>query len=246
MTLFVGTSGWAYKEWKPDFYPEDVPQSRFLEHYGRELSACEINATFYRLQSDDTFRKWAVGTPESFRFAIKAHRGLTHGKKLAPADENAGLMTRFLESVRTLGERLGVVLFQLPPYRPRDDDALQRLLDALPEEGRYAFEFRNDSWDEPGVRAMIAARGAALCVSETAGDVPPSLPEGALGYVRLRAERYSEAARDRWLDLLVRESEHRDVYAFAKHEGIPAGDPFGGIGLAQWLRAGRGSVATNA
>ena len=237
MTLFVGTSGWAYKEWKPDFYPADLPQTRFLEHYGRQLSACEINATFYRLQSDDTFNKWAAGTPEEFRFAIKAHRGLTHGKKLAPTDENAGLMTRFLESVRTLGTRLGVVLFQLPPYRKRDDEALQRLLDALPEGPGYAFEFRNETWDDPNVRALLATRGAALCVSETEGKVPASLPDGRVGYIRLRAERYTPEARAGWLELLRRESADRDVYAFAKHEGIPAGDPFGGIGLAQWLRA---------
>ncbi|MDQ4065147.1 MAG: DUF72 domain-containing protein [Actinomycetota bacterium] len=237
MTLFVGTSGWAYKEWKPDFYPADLPQTRFLEHYGRELSACEINATFYRLQSEDTFTKWAAGTPKDFRFAIKAHRGLTHSKKLAPSDDNAGLMTRFLESIRTLGERLGVILFQLPPYRKRDDDALQRLLDALPEGPGYAFEFRNDTWDNPDVRALLATRGAALCISETKGEVPQSLPDGRVAYIRLRAERYTAEGRAGWLDLLTRESASRDVYAFAKHEGIPAGDPFGGIGLAQWLRA---------
>jgi uncharacterized protein YecE (DUF72 family) len=246
MTLFIGTSGWAYKEWKPDFYPADLPQTRFLEHYGRELSACEINATFYRLQSEETFGKWATGTPAEFRFAIKAHRGLTHGKKLAPTDENASLMTRFLESVRTLGERLGVVLFQLPPYRKRDDGALQRLLDALPEGPGYAFEFRNQTWEAPEIRALLATRGAALCVSESEGKVPAALPPGRVGYIRLRAERYSADARDEWLELLTREAATRDVYAFAKHEGIPAGDPYGGIGLAQWLQARSNVVAREA
>ncbi|MGH2756540.1 MAG: DUF72 domain-containing protein [Actinomycetota bacterium] len=233
MSLFVGTSGWAYKEWKPDFYPDDLPQTRFLEHYGRLLSACEINATFYRLQSNETFGKWAAGTPESFRFSIKAHRGLTHAKSIAPDDKEA-LLTRFLESIATLGERLGVVLLQFPPYRRRDDAALRALIDALPTQHSYAFEFRHESWVDDEIAGLIAERGT-ICLSETKGEVPESLPSGPLGYVRLRAERYSDSARDGWRALLEKESSTRDVYAFAKHEGIPAGDPFGGIGLAQWL-----------
>ncbi len=239
MTLFVGTSGWAYKEWKPDFYPADLPQTRFLGHYSNRLSACEINATFYRLQSEDTFRKWAGTTSPDFRFSLKAHRGLTHSKKLAPADENTGLLTRFLESFAALNDKLGVVLFQLPPYRHRDDDALARLLDVLPESHRYAFEFRHESWADATVGQKIAERGATVCLSETEGKVPESLPDGPLAYVRLRAERYSPEARDGWRELLAQEGARRDVFAFAKHEGIPAGDPFGGIGLAQWLRAAR-------
>jgi len=232
--LYIGTSGWAYKEWKPDFYPPDLPQSRFLEHYGRVLSACEINATFYRLQSPDTFRKWAAGTPESFRFAIKAHRGITHSKSIAP-DDKGGLLTGFLESIATLEDRLGVVLLQFPPYRRRDDEGLTALLDVLPKERRYAFEFRHESWDDGDLHRLIAERGGTICLSETKGEVPESLPDGPLAYVRLRAERYSDGARDGWRALLEKESSTRDVYAFAKHEGIPAGDPYGGIGLAQWL-----------
>ncbi|HEV3471682.1 MAG TPA: DUF72 domain-containing protein [Actinomycetota bacterium] len=239
MTLFVGTSGWAYKEWKPDFYPVDLPQTRFLDHYSRQLSACEINATFYRLQSEDTFRKWAGATADEFKFALKAHRGLTHSKQLAPGDENTGLLTRFLESFAALDDKLGVVLFQLPPYRHRDDDALQRLLYVLPLQHRYAFEFRHESWADARVADTIAERGATVCLSETEGKVPESLPDGPLAYVRLRAERYSPEARDSWRELLEQEGAARDVFAFAKHEGVPAGDPFGGIGLAQWLRAPR-------
>jgi uncharacterized protein YecE (DUF72 family) len=234
MTLFIGTSGWAYKEWKPDFYPEELPQKRFLEHYARFLSACEINATFYRLQSPDTFRRWAEGTSDTFRFSIKAHRGLTHSKSIAPTDKE-GLLTGFLESVGTLGDRLGVVLLQFPPYRRRDDEDLAALMDALPSERHHAFEFRHESWDDPAVKAAIAERGGTICLSETKGEVPEELPPGPLAYVRLRAERYSDAARDGWRALLEKESSTRDVYAFAKHEGIPAGDPYGGIGLAQWL-----------
>lgn len=234
MALFVGTSGWAYREWKPGFYPEDLPAQRFLEHYGQVLTACEINATFYRLQSEDTVRRWAGATPEAFRFTAKAHRRLTHGKRLGGDDE--GFLEAFLRQAAAFGGRLGAVLFQLPPYRRRDDGALAALLDALPG-GRYAFEFRHDSWGDPEVAAALAERGAAVCISNSDGSVPAALPPGPFAYVRLRTDRYSEVARAAWAGLLEREAAGRDVFCFAKHEGIPAGDPYGGVGLAQWLAA---------
>lgn len=234
MTLYVGTSGFAYKEWKPDFYPEDLPRSKFLEHYGRLLSACEINATFYRLQKHETVARWAAATPETFRFSMKAHRSLTHGRTVALDDDKRSLLEAWLASVRMLGERLGIVLFQYPPYRRRDDDGLSELLGALGEL-RFAVEFRHASWDHPGVSDRIAEAGGTTCVSETVGKVPASLPPGPVAYVRLRNDRYGEDERAGWAELLRAEAVRRDVFAFAKHEGIPADDPYGGIGLAQWL-----------
>lgn len=235
MSLFVGTSGWAYREWKPDFYPEDLPQSSFLQHYSSVLTACEINATFYRLQSESTVTRWAAGTPESFRFTTKAHRRLTHGKQIAPDEEQRGFLDTFLRSVSLLGPRLGAVLFQFPPYRRRDDEAFERLLTSLPAGIRCAFEFRHDSWIAPEVTERIAAASGTVCVSDKEGNAPTELPPGPFGYVRLRADRYSPEARTAWRDLVVAESESRPVFVFAKHEDIPADDPFGGLGLATWL-----------
>lgn len=234
MTLRVGTSGWAYKEWKPDFYPADLPQRRFLEHYSARLSACEINATFYRLQSDDTMKRWAAETPDSFRFALKAHRSLTHGKTIDPS-ANMEFLEAFFARAAILGVRLGAVLFQFPAYRHRDDDALDRLLGAVTARVPCAFEFRSPTWDHPDIVRVVADAGATVCVSNTDGTVPDALPPGPLGYVRLRTDRYSSQARAAWQELLGKEAARRDVFAFAKHEGIPAGDPFGGIGLACWL-----------
>jgi uncharacterized protein YecE (DUF72 family) len=235
MSLHVGTSGWAYKEWRPEFYPADLAQTRFLEHYGRRLSACEINATFYRLQKDATCVRWAEATPHAFRFSIKAHRRLTHRRTLAPDSETRSYLDTFLKSVAILGERLGTVLFQFPPYRHRDDDALDAFLEALPAEIPYAFEFRHESWVSPDIERRISAAGATVCVSDKTGVVPNALPPGPIGYVRLRAERYDIDSRARWLTLLNEEARNRHVYAFAKHEGIPASDRFGGVGLASWL-----------
>lgn len=232
MALYIGTSGWAYKEWKPDFYPEKLPQAKFLRHYGAELTACEINATFYRMQTASTFTKWAAETPDAFRFAVKAHQGLTHGKEVAAEPE---FLDAFLRSLAPLGPKLGVILVQLPPYRKRDDAALERLFKGVPASRSIALEFRNATWDAEDVRARIAAAGATVCLAETEGKAPAALPPGRVAYVRLRGERYDDAARAAWLELLRRESAARDVYVFAKHEGVPAGDPNAGVGLAQWL-----------
>jgi uncharacterized protein YecE (DUF72 family) len=235
MSLHVGTSGWAYREWRGGFYPPDLAQSRFLEHYGRTLDACEINATFYRLQKDSTFVRWAEATPPTFRFALKAHRRLTHRRTIALDSDGKSFLDTFLKSASTLGPRLGAVLFQFPPYRHRDDAAFDSLLDALPRTTPYAFEFRHESWTDPEVGARVAAVGGTLCISDTEGVVPASLPPGPIGYVRLRTERYDDDTREQWWRLLCAEALERHVYAFAKHEGIPAGDPYGGVGLAAWM-----------
>lgn len=237
MTLYLGTSGWAYKEWKPDFYPQDVPQRAFLEYYGSALSACEINATFRRMQSPETIEKWRSSVPDSFRFSTKAHQGLTHSKRMAPDEEKRPFFDAFLNSVKGLGDKLGVVLWQFPPYRKRNDEDLEGFLEALQGQPSFAVEFRDASWDTDDVRQAIATAGGTVCIGETKGEVPDAFPPGPIAYVRMRAERYSEEARQGWLSLLQKTAEERDVFAFTKHEGIPAGDPFGGIGLARWLVA---------
>ena len=235
MTLYVGTSGWAYKEWKPAFYPADVPQTRFLQHYATQLPAVEVNATFYRVQSDTTVDKWRGFTSDEFRFAAKAHYLLTHRKQMTWGADQKEFLHDFLKSLKGLNDRLGPVLLQHPPHRERDDDALTEVLASLPPDPTFVFEFRSDTWREGKVEERLAEAGAGLCVSDTTGDVPDRLPAGAVGYVRLRAERYSEEQRAGWLKLLVNEARTRNVYAFTKHKGIEASDEYGGVGLARWL-----------
>jgi uncharacterized protein YecE (DUF72 family) len=243
MSLHVGTSGWAYREWRPAFYPEGLPQDRFLAHYAGRLTACEINATHYRLQSESAVANWAAQVPPGFRFAAKAHRRLTHSRILPPHGGGDEFLARFLESLVPLGAHLGAVLLQLPPTRERDDGVLADLLSCLPPGLPVAVEFRHDSWDAPAVAERIAAHGGTVCISETSGGVLPRLPEGPLAYVRLRAGAYDDASRRGWRDLLEREAADRPVFAFAKHEGVPAGDPHAGVGLAEWLLTGRGDAA---
>jgi uncharacterized protein YecE (DUF72 family) len=236
MTLHVGTSGWAYKVWRPDFYPEGLPQTRWLEHYTRTLTACEINATFYRMPTEPAVTKWAAAAPEGFLFTAKAYRGLTYVKSIAPDEARRALLRDYVASLAPMSHRLGAVLLQFPAFRTRDDAALDALLAALPQSVVFALEFRHDSWDDDAVRTRIAEAGATTCVSETKGMAPESLPPGPVAYVRLRSEEYSPEARDAWAALLAREAAGRPVFAFAKHKtGLPASSPYGGIGLARWL-----------
>jgi uncharacterized protein YecE (DUF72 family) len=199
------------------------------------MNSCEINATFYRLQSPATIQRWLLATPDDFRFATKAHRRLTHARVLPVEGAGRRFLDEFLGTVAPMGRRLGALLFQFPPQRERDDASFERLLETLPRTHRYAFEFRHPSWDAPEVAEMLAAHGATVCMAEAEGSVPARLPPGHVAYVRLRAETYSEAARTAWRDLLIEEGRHRDVFAFTKHEGVPAGDPSSGIGFAEWL-----------
>jgi uncharacterized protein YecE (DUF72 family) len=239
MALYVGTSGWAYKQWKPGFYPEGLPQTRFLEHYATALNACEINATFYRRQAESTFEKWAGAVGDAFRFTTKAHRFITHARSIEMDDYRASFIADFVASTKPLGKRLGAIFFQFAAHQERNDGALSDLLAALPEDMPCAFEFLNESWRVPDVAETVGRRGT-ICLTDWDGPPPDRLPPGQIAYVRLRSQTYSPGQRESWLRLLEREAESRDVYAFAKHEGTAPTDAAGGVGLAVWLGSAAG------
>jgi uncharacterized protein YecE (DUF72 family) len=229
MALFVGTSGWAYKEWKPHFYPADLPQSKFLEHYGTQLTACEINATYYRRQEDSTFHKWRDSVPEDFRFSSKAHRAIS------PLMMDEEVLRDYFNSVQELGDKLGVILIQPALKRDGNEDAFAAFLKKIPRPAPLAFDFRHASWHIPEVEEQLADAGATVCLSERDGNLVEKLPPGPAAYVRLRAERYEPEIREGWRELLAKEATERDVYVFTKHEGADAGDEYAGVHLARWL-----------
>jgi uncharacterized protein YecE (DUF72 family) len=248
MPLYIGTSGWAYPEWraskdnpeKPAFYPADLPQARFLEHYARHLSACEINATFYRVQPDTAVSRWAAATPPHFRFAAKGHRALTHSAVVSPRGPLRALLDDYLSSLQALGPRLGVVLLQFPRHKSARDPDVVELLRAVGKRARFAAEFVNTTGDADALDACAAA-GGALCLSEQEGGDAPVLAPGPVAYVRLRAKHYSEEARRSWCVRLRDESRNRDVFVFTRHKDLKPDDAHGGIGLARWLEiAARG------
>lgn len=237
MGLFVGTSGWSYKEWQPAVYPAGLTPADFLRHYATIFTACEINATHYRVPTPDAVARWADSVPDGFRFAVKAHRRLTDRPSLAWTAADVGFFHRFLDALSPLGDKLGPVLIQPADEQARDDDALDTILDALPREQAMVFELRHPSWHDPAVSVRVAAAGASIAVTEIDGDGPTTLPPGGQLYVRLRGTHYPDVTRAAWVEQLALESHERPVYAIARHEGLPADDPHAGVGFARWVSA---------
>jgi uncharacterized protein YecE (DUF72 family) len=157
--LRIGCSGWQYKHWRGDFYPAEMKPQTWLPFYARHFDTVEVNNTFYRLPESSTFAAWRQAVPASFAFAVKASRYLTHMKKLK---EPAEPLDRFFSRARHLGDRLGPVLFQLPPRWTVDVDRLHAFLRALPRRGRHAFEFREPTWYRDDVFALIERHRAII------------------------------------------------------------------------------------
>jgi uncharacterized protein YecE (DUF72 family) len=197
MNLFVGTSGYSYKEWKGNFYPEDLPAKEMLSYYSRRLPAVEINNTFYRLPQPTMVENWKEQVPESFRFSIKATQRITHIKRL----KNCAEETKYLmETAALLGERLGVVLFQLPPNSKKDAERLREFLECLPVSTRTAFEFRHESWFDDEIVDLLRGKNCALVISDTDQKPLTSISATAdWGYLRLRRTSYSSDDLNTWM-----------------------------------------------
>ena len=225
MKLWAGTSGFSYKKWKGYFYPEDLKDKDMLQYYGTKLPAVEINNTFYRLPKAEMLENWAEQVPEDFRFVLKASRKITHFKKLKDAGEETSYL---FKTARTLGERLGVILVQLPPYLRKDLDLLNRFLDDLPDPTKATFEFRHRSWFEDDVYTALEKHGSALCIAETDDDEDMKIVSTAKwGYLRLRRQDYEEADLEKWA-AKVKKQSWEDTYAFFKHEDEGSGPRLAG------------------
>src|SRR5574340_248583 len=220
MNLYVGTSGFAYKAWKGSFYPADLPEKRMLHYYGEHFRAVEINNTFYRMPSASVLEAWAEEVPADFRFVIKASQRITHQHRLLDADEDTGYL---LDIVATLKQRLGALLFQLPPNMKKDVPRLDAFLALLQPPRRAAFEFRHRSWfDEEGF-ALLHAHQAALCIADAEGDLDvPFVATADWGYLRLRRPDYGDAALKAW-GKRVQGQDWQDAFVFFKHEDTGKG-----------------------
>jgi uncharacterized protein YecE (DUF72 family) len=215
--LLAGASGYSFKEWKGNFYPQSIKPDAMLAWYGERLPTVEINNTFYQMPRASVLENWAKSTPAGFRFAIKASRRITHFARLKP--ETAADSVDFLyRNLAALDVKRGPVLFQLPPQMKKDLPRLTAFLALLPEGHGAAFEFRNASWFDEDVYDALKAAGAALCVSEREDNVPPPLVETApWGYVRLRLESYSEEDLRKWAQRLAA-TAWRETYVYFMHE----------------------------
>lgn len=215
MNLYVGTSGYSYKEWKGSFYPEKIPAKEMLSYYAGRLSTVEINATFYRMPQQSMLENWKGQVPPTFRFSLKAPQRVTHFKRLKETEDETKY---FFETAETLGDQLGVVLFQLPPNMNKDLPRLEAFLQQLPPSTRAAFEFRHPAWFDDDVLEVLKARNLALVVSDT-DDMPATHIDKTAdwGYLRLRRVNYSEENLSEWVERINRQ-QWPDTFVFFKHE----------------------------
>lgn len=219
MKLSIGTSGFSYKQWKGDFYPEDLPQNRFLEHYATQLPAVEINNTFYRMPKVEMLENWRDQVTDGFEFALKASRKITHFKKLKDCGEEVAYLAGNAEA---LGPHLGPILFQLPPSFDFDLERLTTFLGDLPRGQRCAFEFRHQAWLRQDTWDALSEFGAAVCIADYGDTEWGSIPSTAdFAYFRLRATSYDDAELARWAGLAF-ETGAEQLYAFLKHDEGPA------------------------
>ena len=177
----VGCSGWQYKHWKGNFYPADLPQRHWLEHYARQFDTVEVNNSFYRLPDEGVFRAWRARVPGVFVFAVKASRFLTHMKKLKDPEEP---VVRLFSRACELGPKLGPVLYQLPRHLPRNDERLSAFLDVLPRGIKHTIEFRHPSWYDARVFQMLRKRNVALCLHDMPDSISPRQTTARFVYVR--------------------------------------------------------------
>jgi uncharacterized protein YecE (DUF72 family) len=221
--VFIGTSGWAYSNWKPEFYPQALAQKRFLEYYATQLNSVEVNYTFRHLPSKGVLDGWLASTGAGFRFSFKAPQRVTHILRLKDCADSLAALARSLAPVAAAG-RLGVVLFQLPPNFKADTPRLEAFLkEANPHGLRMAFEFRHSTWFSDEVYAVLRNRGAALCVAESEDLETPDIVTAPFTSYRFRKSVYAAAERDAIEDTLRRRSAAGEVFAYFKHEDEPSG-----------------------
>lgn len=220
----IGTSGWHYGHWRNVFYPPSMPPDLYLRTYAAEFCTVEINNSFYQLPSDRALRAWAAATPPGFVFALKGSSYITHRKKLKDPEIT---LPRFTGLFPVLGEKLGPVLFQLPPRFKLNLERLERFLDALPAERLYAFEFRDASWFVEPVRRLLTERGVAFCMFDRTGLVTPAWVTARFVYLRLHGAsplsmgRYSDADLDAYAKRIrAWVADARDVYCYFNNDPL--------------------------
>jgi uncharacterized protein YecE (DUF72 family) len=225
-TLWIGTSGFSYKEWLGHFYPPELSEQQMLRYYAERFSSVEINYTFYRLPTVRILQGWAKETPEHFAFTLKAPRRITHDLRLRDAAE---IVSDFCDIAQALKHRLGAILFQLPPFLKKDTARLEDFLHQLSPEVRAAFEFRNTTWFADDVYECLRRFNAALCVAESEDRSTPFERTADFGYFRLRRPDYGDGELSEWARKLQEAAQHwKDAFIYFKHEAEGKGPQLAG------------------
>jgi uncharacterized protein YecE (DUF72 family) len=221
--VFIGTSGWAYSSWKPGFYPPALPQKKFLEYYATQLNSVEVNYTFRQLPTGSMLTGWLAASDGGFRFSFKAPQRITHILRLKNCSDAVAALSRALAPV-VAAERMGVVLFQLPPNFKADVPRLSTFLEDAGKCGlRMAFEFRNPSWFCGEVYAVLRHHRVALCVAESEDLETPDVATAPFTCYRFRKSEYSKSQIDAIENTLRSRSAEGEVFAYFKHEEQPTG-----------------------
>jgi uncharacterized protein YecE (DUF72 family) len=222
--IWVGTSGYNYPEWKGSFYPADLAAAKMLPYYSARFPTVEINYTFYRMPTEKLVAGWAAQTPSPYQLTLKAPRRITHDSRLKDAGDS---VARFCDVASTLGDKLGTLLFQLPPFLRKDLALLDGFLAVLPAGVRGAFEFRHVSWLDEEVFGRLAARNLAVCIADSEKLSTPVRVTADYAYFRLRDEGYQPDDIKRWADTIAAStSSCRDVFVYFKHEESGKGPEF--------------------
>lgn len=219
MELFVGTSGYNYKEWKGPFYPEKIPSGDMLGFYAEQFRSVEINNSFYRVPKPDVVRSWAETVPEGFQFVLKATRRITHIKRLKEVGEEVEYFVGIASEMR---DRLGAILFQCPPNFKKDMDRLQAFVQLLPRRLPVAMEFRHDTWYDEEVRDCLSQHNVAFCFAHEDDDTDEQVAErfastANWGYLRLRGSEYGDEEMAAWAQRVQAQQWER-AFVFFKHE----------------------------
>jgi uncharacterized protein YecE (DUF72 family) len=218
MQVRVGTSGYSYREWKGSFYPEKIKNADMLGYYAERFSAVEVNNTFYRMPKASVLEGWVGQVPDDFLFVLKASQQITHRRRLK--EEAGEPLAYLLATAAVMGDRLGPVLFQLPPNFKKDLDRLKGFLDLLPDDRPFAFEFRHESWVDEEVHAALRGRNCALVCADTEDSGEggaPIVPTADWGYLRLRRCDYTPEELRPWVGR-IRAQPWERAFVFFKHE----------------------------
>lgn len=237
----VGCSGWQYRDWRGVFYPARLPMSRWLEHYASVFDTVEVNNTFYRLPEPETFARWHERVPPGFLYAIKASRFLTHIRRLREASEP---VERLLSHAVPLGDRLGPILYQLPPRWPMNAERLEtflRFLDTLPTAHQHAIEFRDPSWYDEAVFEAVNRPHLTVCLHDMLGSELGPRRVGGFSYVRFHGAtfkyggRYGRARLAPWAALVADTvRERRPAYVYFNND-IGAAAPYDAAALLELI-----------
>lgn len=220
MNTYVGTSGYSYPEWKGSFYPAKMPAKQMLGYYAGRFRTVEINNTFYRPPTAALLDGWAGQVPANFRFVLKAPQEITHVRRLADVD---AAVASLVEAAGVLKERLGPLLFQLPPNFKKDAPRLRAFVELLTPACRAAMEFRHPSWFDDEVFGLLRDHGVGLCVADADDGLEvPFVATADWGYLRLRRPEYDDAALAAWATK-IKAQAWGDCFVFFKHEDAGKG-----------------------